>query len=56
LNNDLRGPFEAAARAQTADAFATTMRVAAVVLTVLTLVSAWLLRPERVRAERVSSD
>ena len=44
LRNDLRGPFEAAARTQTAQAFATTMRVAAVVLAALTLVSAWLLR------------
>ena len=47
LGRDLRGPFEAAARARTAEAFATTMRVAAVVLLVLTLLSVWLLRPRR---------
>ena len=45
LGDDLRGPFEAAAHSQTAQAFAATMRVAAVVLGVLTLLSAWLLRP-----------
>ncbi len=45
LRTDLRGPFEAAAHVQTADAFATTMRVATAVLLVLTLLSVWLLRP-----------
>ena len=45
LSHDLRAPFEAAARSQTAAAFATTMRVAAVVLAGLTALSAWLLRP-----------
>ncbi len=44
LRDDLRAPFEAAARSQTAEAFATTMRFAAVVLAVLTVLSAWLLR------------
>ena len=47
LRQDLRAPFEAAARARTAEAFATTMRLAAVVLLVLTLLSVWLLRPSR---------
>jgi MFS family permease len=45
LRQDLRAPFVAAARAQTAQAFATTMGVAAVGVLVLTLISAWLLRP-----------
>lgn len=45
LGHDLRAPFEAAARSQTAEAFAATMRLAAIVLTVLTLLCAWLLRP-----------
>ena len=47
LGHDLRAPFEAAARSQTARAFATTMGVAAVVLMGLTLISVWLLRPVR---------
>jgi MFS family permease len=47
LRLDLRAPFEAAARARTAEAFATTMRLAAVVVLALTLLSVWLLRPSR---------
>lgn len=47
LRVDLRAPFQAAARIRTADAFATTMRVAAVVMLVLTVLSVWLLRPSR---------
>ena len=47
LRQDLRAPFEAAPRARTAEAFATTMRTAAVVMLVLTLLSVWLLRPSR---------
>ncbi|MGZ4680830.1 MAG: MFS transporter [Acidimicrobiales bacterium] len=47
LRRDLRGPFEAAARSRSAEAFATTMRLAAVVLLLLTLLSVWLLRPTR---------
>ena len=47
LRQDLRAPFEAAARTRTAEAFATTMRVATIVLLVLTLLSVWLLRPSR---------
>ncbi|HEX7444173.1 MAG TPA: MFS transporter, partial [Acidimicrobiales bacterium] len=46
LRQDLDGPFRAAAKVQTAQAFATTMGVAAAALTVMTLVSVWLLRPE----------
>lgn len=45
LGDDLRGPFEAATRAQTAEAFASTMRLAGVVLAVLTVISIVLLRP-----------
>jgi MFS family permease len=47
LRQDLRAPFEAAARSRTAEAFASTMRIAAVVVLVLTLLSVWLLRPAR---------
>jgi hypothetical protein len=47
LRQDLRAPFEAAARARSAEAFAATMRLATVVLLVLTLLSVWLLRPTR---------
>lgn len=47
LGDDLRGPFEAAARAQTAEAFASTMRVAGLALAVLTVISIVLLRPAR---------
>jgi len=47
LRQDLRAPFEAAARSQSAEAFATTMRLAAVMLLLLTLLSVWLLRPTR---------
>jgi MFS family permease len=47
LRQDLRAPFEAASRAQSAEAFATTMRLASVVLLLLTLLSVWLLRPTR---------
>jgi MFS family permease len=47
LRQDLRAPFEAAARARSAEAFATTMRLAAVVLLLFTLLSVWLLRPRR---------
>jgi hypothetical protein len=46
LRQDLDGPFRAAAKVQTAQAFATTMGVAAAALTVMTLASVWLLRPE----------
>ncbi|HEY5155641.1 MAG TPA: MFS transporter [Acidimicrobiales bacterium] len=49
LGHDLRAPFEAAARSQTAAAFAATMRLAAVVVAALTVLSAWLLRPDRTR-------
>jgi len=45
LRQDLRGPFVAAARTATAQAFATTMGMAAVGILVMTMVSAWLLRP-----------
>jgi len=45
LGDDLRAPFEAAARAQTAEAFASTMRVAGIALAVLTVISIVLLRP-----------
>jgi len=48
LQQDLRAPFEAAARAQTAEAFASTMRVAALVLFAITLLCAWFLRPESI--------
>ena len=54
LRQDLRAPFEAATRARTAEAFATTMRLAAVVLLVLTLLSVWLLRPARRPAPRLA--
>ncbi len=43
LRQDLRAPFEAAARSRTAEAFASTMRIAAIVVLVLTLLSVWLL-------------
>jgi MFS family permease len=54
LRQDLRAPFEAATRERTAEAFASTMRLAAVVLLVLTLLSMWLLRGERGRGRRTS--
>jgi MFS family permease len=54
LRSDLRAPFEAVIRDRTVDAFASTMRLAAVVLLVLTLLSMWLLRGERGRG-RVAS-
>jgi MFS family permease len=47
LDEDLRGPFEAATRAQSAAGFATTMRAAGITLTGLTVVSTVLLRPGR---------
>ena len=47
LTHDLRAPFEAAARSQTAEAFATTMRLAAVVLAVLTLLCGGCCAPSR---------
>lgn len=47
LQADLRAPFEAATRAGTVDAFAATMRVTALVVTLLLVVSAVLLRPRR---------
>ena len=47
LGQDLRAPFEAATRSQSAEAFASTMRLAAVVVLVLTLLSVWLLRQDR---------
>jgi hypothetical protein len=43
LREDLRRPFEAATRSSTVNAFATTMRVTALILAVLTLISAFLL-------------
>jgi MFS family permease len=43
LRIDLRRPFEAATRKSTVHAFASTMRVAAIILTVLTVISAILL-------------
>ncbi len=43
LDEDLRKPFEAAVGEATTDAFATTMLVTALGLTVLTVASAWLL-------------
>jgi DHA2 family methylenomycin A resistance protein-like MFS transporter len=46
LDDDLRSPFEAVAREQSAAGFATTMRVAGTALAGLTLVSIVLLRPE----------
>lgn len=45
LDGDLRAPFEAAAREQSALGFASTMRAAGVALTVLTAASIVLLRP-----------
>ena len=50
LHDDLRRPFEAAFKANTVQAFAATMRLAAIVVTVLALVSAALLASGR--AER----
>jgi MFS family permease len=47
LDEDLRAPFRAATRAQTAEGFAATMRVAGVTLTVLTALSVVLLRRSR---------
>jgi len=47
LGADLRTPFEAAARASTVDAFASTMRMTAFGLALLTGLAIWLLRPRR---------
>lgn len=44
LRQDLRTPFEAAAKVQTVEAFAGTMRLAAIVIAVLTVASVWLFR------------
>ncbi len=44
LDEDLRAPFEAVALAQSADAFASTMRLAGITVAALTLVSSVLLR------------
>ena len=43
LRNDLRRPFEAATRSSTVHAFASTMRITAIILAVLTVISAVLL-------------
>jgi MFS family permease len=47
LRADLRVPFEAATRAQTVQAFATTMRLTALLVAVLAALSFWLLRGAR---------
>jgi MFS family permease len=47
LRSDLRHPFEAATRKATVDAFASTMRVAAIIVAVLTVISAVLLLAPR---------
>jgi hypothetical protein len=56
LAADLRGPFEAATRSQSAAGFASTMRAAGIALTVLTLTSVVLLRPGRDRSEPGDED
>ena len=53
LDDDLRAPFEAATRAQSAEGFASTMRVAGIALTGLTALSIVLLRPRRDRPDHV---
>ena len=47
LDDDLRGPFEAASQEHTAEGFASTMRLTGMLVGVLTAISAWLLRPRR---------
>ena len=51
LREDLRRPFEAATRSTTVQAFSTTMRITAVILAVLTVVSAVLLIGRRRTAD-----
>ena len=47
LRSDLRSPFEAAARTQTVEAFAATMRFTALLVAALAVISSWLLRRAR---------